>query len=170
MKKNKILGFVTIIAIFIFSGISIFNVIENNKIKEQTIVLKKELKENNEIKEKIKKSNLERYGVYSYSKTEEFKTFVSNHNFENQNENLNDLGFETLKNKESFLSFMLENKGKYNVPELVSLFNGGKMRIYKFLEKTNSSNLLNKNLSSYESIFLDEFNKFFKEDIVIKIN
>lgn len=141
----------------------------NNYSKEK-YGFKKSIFENNEIKEKIKKSNLERYGVYSYSKTEEFKTFVSNHNFENQNENLNDLGFETLKNEESFLSFMLENKGKYNVPELVSLFNGGKMRIYKFLEKTNSSNLLNKNLSSYESIFLDEFNKFFKEDIVININ
>lgn len=51
MKKNKILGFVAIIAVLCFSGISIYNVIETNKIKEHTIVLKKELKKNNEIKE-----------------------------------------------------------------------------------------------------------------------
>lgn len=130
----------------------------------------KSIFENGEIKEKIKKSNLEKYGHCSYSKTKEFKKFISKYNFENQNKNLNELGFKVLGNEESFLGFLIENKGKYTVSGLISLFNGGKMRIYKLLEMTNSYNLLNKNLSSYEAIFLEEFNKFFKNTIDIIIN
>lgn len=58
MKNKKVIISILVLLTLVLSGFSIANIVENEKIKEETIVLKAKLNKQKEVKEEVK-NNLE---------------------------------------------------------------------------------------------------------------